>query len=83
MIYNITEQTFESHNSSKQIEKTPSNEILKLLVKDYDKVDYDIKARFAEKNNIFKEINTIKEYEHSQNVDYISVLRISGILLLI
>jgi hypothetical protein len=78
MNYNITEQTFESHYSGKNPHIKDEPEDFKLFVKDYDHLEFDIKGKFNEKNNIFKEIEILKEKEKNNVVDYISVLRISG-----
>ena len=51
---------------------------MKFLVNNYDFLNFDLKAKYANKNNIFKEIETIKEKDANSNVDYIEVLKISG-----
>ena len=77
MIYNITDQTFESRFSTKPKEVKQS-EKMKFLVNNYNELDFDIKAKFANKNNIFKEIETLNKKETNSLVNYIEVLKISG-----
>jgi hypothetical protein len=77
MINIITEQTFESRYSTKPKEVKQS-EKMKFLVNNYDFLNFDLKTKYANKNNIFKEIETIKEKDANSNVDYIEVLKISG-----
>ena len=76
MIYNITEQTFESQHPEESKEAIDPNNI-KLLVSNYNPIEFNIKKKHAEKNNIFKEIEIIKEKENNNLIDYIKVLKIT------
>lgn len=76
MIYNITEQTFESKNSNNKNESLkPEN--IKLLISNHNIHEFEIKKKHVDKNNIFKEIENLKEKELNSIIDYVKVLKIS------
>lgn len=77
MTYNITEQTFESKKNSLNRKDSFEPEKIKLLVSNHDIHEFDIKKKHANKNNIFKEIEILKEKDTNNRIDYVKVLKIS------
>jgi|LauGreDrversion4_2_1035121.scaffolds.fasta_scaffold151725_2 hypothetical protein len=78
MTNNITEQTFESKNSFHKKDSFEP-EKLKLLVSNHNIHEFDIKKKHGNKNNIFKEIEILKEKDSNNIIDYVKVLKISRI----
>lgn len=75
---NITQQTYESNENEIAKETVESNK-LDFLMKNHENYDFDIKSRFNNKNNIFREIEILKQKEDNAKFDYLEILKITGI----
>ena len=77
MIFNITQQSFESNE--REIAKETAESIKHdFLIKKHEDYEFDIKSRFFDKNNIFKEIENLKQKQDTLKFDYLEIIKITG-----